>query len=219
MPRAFALLDNAERSIPVKQYYFNLRKGDVVSRDRIGMHLPDLDAARAEALRMWQDVVEIARHSGEAMADAEIQIADSSGEIVLAIALGEQRRFLKSQASDQERPPALARGERVCESPSLHEEKVESSEAQVGPEPEPTFDALVNRAVLENRIARAERMVAMGERHIARQREIVRTLRRGHGFLDRRVSEQLLTAFECSLASEQHYLSHLLRERVRPLAA
>lgn len=79
---------------PVKQYYFNFRKGDRVARDRIGMHLPDLDTAREEALYMREDLVAIATATHEGVADAEIQITDTSGETVLSISLGEQTCFI-----------------------------------------------------------------------------------------------------------------------------
>ena len=34
----------------MNKYHFNFRKGDQLTRDRIGMYLPDLDAAREEAI-------------------------------------------------------------------------------------------------------------------------------------------------------------------------
>lgn len=72
------------------RYFFNFRKGDEVSPDRIGMHLPSLDAARAEALHAWRHVIALAAHSGEIPDDCEIQIADDSGETVLSIPFGER---------------------------------------------------------------------------------------------------------------------------------
>jgi len=65
--------------------YFNFRKGDKISRDRIGMHLPNIDAAREEAIYTWRDVLAIAAVAGEAPFDCEIQITDDSGETVLSI--------------------------------------------------------------------------------------------------------------------------------------
>jgi hypothetical protein len=75
------------------RYYFNFRKGDEISRDRIGMHLSNLDAARAEALHAWRHVIAVASHSGEDPGDCEIQIADDSGETVLSIPFGECTRL------------------------------------------------------------------------------------------------------------------------------
>jgi hypothetical protein len=75
------------------RYYFNFRKGEEVARDRVGMHLPSIDAARAEALYAWRHVVAMAARSGERAEDCEIQIADDSGETVLSIPFGEPTRL------------------------------------------------------------------------------------------------------------------------------
>jgi hypothetical protein len=75
------------------RYFFNFRQGDDIARDRIGMHLPNLDAARAEALYAWRQVVALATHSGDVPEDCEIQIADESGETVLSIPFGERTRL------------------------------------------------------------------------------------------------------------------------------
>jgi hypothetical protein len=57
------------------------------------MHLPDLDAARSEALHAWRHVVALAAQSGDVPVDCEIQIADESGETVLSIPFGERTRL------------------------------------------------------------------------------------------------------------------------------
>jgi len=75
------------------RYYFNFRKGGELSRDRVGLHLPNLDAARAEALHTWRDVLVLAQLSGEMPDDCEIQITDESGDTVLAIPIGEPKRL------------------------------------------------------------------------------------------------------------------------------
>ena len=75
------------------RYYFHFRKGREVTRDRIGMYLPNLDAARAEALHAWGQVLMLARTSGEVPDDCEIQIVDQTGETVLGIPIGERRRL------------------------------------------------------------------------------------------------------------------------------
>jgi hypothetical protein len=71
----------------MNRYFFNFRMGDEISPDRVGMYLPDLDAARDEALRTCLDLLDIARHSGELARDCELQVADASGEAVLSVAL------------------------------------------------------------------------------------------------------------------------------------
>jgi hypothetical protein len=74
----------------MQRYFFHFRQGDEIALDRIGMHLPNLDAARAEALHAWGHVVALSAQSGELPDDSEIQIADSSGETVLSIPFGER---------------------------------------------------------------------------------------------------------------------------------
>jgi hypothetical protein len=75
------------------RYFFNFRKGDEISRDWIGMHLPNIDAARTEAVDAWRHVVAMAAHDGEVPDDCEIQIVDDSGETVLSIPLGDRLRL------------------------------------------------------------------------------------------------------------------------------
>jgi hypothetical protein len=49
------------------------------------MYLPDLDAARAEAVSVLRDLVFVAQHTEEAPQDCEIQITDAGGETVLSL--------------------------------------------------------------------------------------------------------------------------------------
>ena len=69
----------------VNRYFFNFRTGQELSRDWIGMYLPDLDEARDEALRTVCDLMLVAERTGESPSECEIQIADSSGDAVLTI--------------------------------------------------------------------------------------------------------------------------------------
>jgi hypothetical protein len=71
----------------MNRYFFNFRKGDEISPDRIGMYLPDLDAARDEAVRTCLDLIDVAEHTGEGLRECELQVADASGEPVLRIPL------------------------------------------------------------------------------------------------------------------------------------
>jgi len=73
----------------MNRYYFNFREGEEIVRDRVGMYLPNLDAARDEAIRIWHDLVEVAAHGGD-LPDCAIQIADSDGEPVLTIPFGDR---------------------------------------------------------------------------------------------------------------------------------
>jgi hypothetical protein len=77
----------------MRRYYFNFRKGDEISRDRLGMWLPDLNAARDEAIHVWGDLIAVALLSGESPMDCEYEIADDAGDILLTIPLGEPTRL------------------------------------------------------------------------------------------------------------------------------
>ncbi|HEY1962160.1 MAG TPA: hypothetical protein VGG69_07070 [Rhizomicrobium sp.] len=77
----------------MRRYYFNFRKGDEISPDRLGMWLPDLGAARDEAIQVWGDLIAVALLSGESPMDCEYEIADESGEILLTVPLGEPSRL------------------------------------------------------------------------------------------------------------------------------
>ena len=71
----------------MNRYYFNFREGEEVARDRIGMYLPDVEAARELAQRTCRDLAAaLAEHGGE-MAEGEMLVADASGEPVLRIPL------------------------------------------------------------------------------------------------------------------------------------
>jgi len=52
------------------------------------MYLPNLDAARDEAIRTWHHLVEVAAHGGD-LPDCAIQIADVNGDPVLTIPFGD----------------------------------------------------------------------------------------------------------------------------------
>ncbi len=75
------------------RYYFNFRKGDELSLDRVGMYLPNVDAARNEALYAWRELLMIATATGEERDNSEIQIVDQNGDKVLTIPLGQHKRF------------------------------------------------------------------------------------------------------------------------------
>ncbi|HEX3945830.1 MAG TPA: hypothetical protein VHW69_17275 [Rhizomicrobium sp.] len=72
----------------MNRYFFNFRKGEQLSRDWVGMYLPDLNDAKEEAVRTCRDLVMIANHTGEGACDGEIEVADASGEPVLTIPCG-----------------------------------------------------------------------------------------------------------------------------------
>ncbi|HSC18909.1 MAG TPA: hypothetical protein VLC74_08345 [Rhizomicrobium sp.] len=71
----------------MNRYYFNFREGGDIARDRIGMYLPDIEAARDLALRTCQDLAAALAEYGDDVNDGEMQVADASGEPVLRIPL------------------------------------------------------------------------------------------------------------------------------------
>jgi len=71
----------------MNKYYFNFRKGDQVTPDGIGMYLPDLDAAREEAVVTWLDLQTVAAEAGELL-DCAIEVADASQETILTVPFG-----------------------------------------------------------------------------------------------------------------------------------
>ena len=76
----------------MNRYYFNFREADHIERDRIGMFLPNLDAAGDEAISTWSDLVAIAASGGE-LPDCAIEITDAAGEPVLTIPFGHGTRL------------------------------------------------------------------------------------------------------------------------------
>lgn len=73
----------------MNRYFFNFRQGDAVSRDEMGMFLPDLDAARQEALNTCHDLAFVAEAAGEISRDGLVEVADASGEPILRIPITE----------------------------------------------------------------------------------------------------------------------------------
>lgn len=71
----------------MNRYFFNFRAGSEVTQDHLGMYLPDLEAARMEAIHTSQDLRLLAQQAGERLCGYEIEVADASGEPVLRIPL------------------------------------------------------------------------------------------------------------------------------------
>lgn len=74
----------------MNRYFFNFRQGDAVARDEMGMFLPDLDAARTEALNTCHDLAFVAQAAGEVSRDGLIEVADASGEPVFSVPIAER---------------------------------------------------------------------------------------------------------------------------------
>jgi hypothetical protein len=68
------------------KYFFNVRGADgVVIRDREGQELPDLDAARAEAVSSNREMLGERLLHGGALGPRQIEIMDESGRILSTI--------------------------------------------------------------------------------------------------------------------------------------
>lgn len=63
-------------------YYLHIRTGNKLEVDPDGTELPDLDAALAEAMKVARELVGEVADLGR---DAVIEIADGSGETIIAV--------------------------------------------------------------------------------------------------------------------------------------
>lgn len=66
---------------PMPRYFFNIRDGHVVDEDEEGIELPDIEAARAEA----QAVVEELRDELLDADNIELEITDDTGRRLLTV--------------------------------------------------------------------------------------------------------------------------------------
>jgi hypothetical protein len=64
------------------RYFFHVREGAELSRDREGQELPDTDAARAEAIRAGREILGEKLLHGGSLAHRQIEIADETGRVV-----------------------------------------------------------------------------------------------------------------------------------------
>jgi hypothetical protein len=70
----------------MSRYFFNVRDTDGdVSRDIEGQELPDLDAARAEAISANREMLGERLLHGGSLDHRKIEIADESGKILVSI--------------------------------------------------------------------------------------------------------------------------------------
>jgi hypothetical protein len=64
------------------RYYFHVREGSEISHDREGQELPDVEAARREAINANREILGEKLLHGGALNSRTIEIADESGHIV-----------------------------------------------------------------------------------------------------------------------------------------
>jgi hypothetical protein len=70
----------------MQRFHFNAHKGDQVIVDLEGEMLPDIDAARKEAIASARETLSNSIRSGDDPPDS-IQVVDGDGKTVLTIAL------------------------------------------------------------------------------------------------------------------------------------
>jgi hypothetical protein len=68
------------------RFYFHTRRGDEIAKDCEGSKLPDLAAARKEALATAREIVADAVKSGKDRTPDTLLIADANGREVMTVA-------------------------------------------------------------------------------------------------------------------------------------
>ena len=70
------------------RYFFHVKGADgAVSRDREGQELPDLDAARAEAVSSNREMLGERLLHGGSLGPRQIEIADESGKLLATVSV------------------------------------------------------------------------------------------------------------------------------------
>jgi hypothetical protein len=88
------------------RYYLHIRDGDRLVEDPDGSDLPDLDAARAEALESARNILAAKVKAGELIDDKRFEITDAVGTVLAVIPL---KIVLRLADSDGSRPPIPTR--------------------------------------------------------------------------------------------------------------
>lgn len=64
------------------RYYFHVREGQEISRDAEGQELPDVEAARREAVSASREILGEKLLHGGSLNHRQIEIADETGHVV-----------------------------------------------------------------------------------------------------------------------------------------
>jgi hypothetical protein len=75
------------------KFYFHIVTGDTVLEDPDGSELPDLDAARAEALQSARHLLADKVRNGEVIDGQRFEIRNGSGDLLATVAFREAIRF------------------------------------------------------------------------------------------------------------------------------
>jgi hypothetical protein len=74
---------------PMPRFYFHVREGAEISRDREGQELPDAEAARREAVNTSREILGERLLHGGALNHCRIEIADETGLVVDTVPFAE----------------------------------------------------------------------------------------------------------------------------------
>jgi hypothetical protein len=79
-------MDGQQSGHGMRRYFFHVREANGVLSDPEGSHLPDLDAARAEAIEGARQLISAAVLTGAPMGlDREMQVDDADGQTLLTV--------------------------------------------------------------------------------------------------------------------------------------
>lgn len=67
------------------RYFLHIRDEDGLTPDEEGAELPDLDAAKAEAIAGARDILAEKLRAGEVLSGAVIEIADETGQVLAVV--------------------------------------------------------------------------------------------------------------------------------------
>lgn len=77
-------------------FYLHIRDGEALIADPDGSDLPDLDAARAEALAGAREILAGKLKLGEVLDGQRIEIADAAGEVLATVPFKDAIRLARA---------------------------------------------------------------------------------------------------------------------------
>jgi hypothetical protein len=82
----FRIEDAQPQRRPMPLFFFHVKEGDGLLSDPEGSHLPDIEAARAEAIEGARQLISAAVLTGEPMGlGRQMQVDDANGQTLLSI--------------------------------------------------------------------------------------------------------------------------------------
>jgi hypothetical protein len=71
----------------MNRFYFHIKQGEQIVHDDEGLELPNIDAAKNEAIRGARDILSDAIKSGSSKVPEALLVADDSGQTVAFVPL------------------------------------------------------------------------------------------------------------------------------------